>query len=127
MSFAPTRHSSKNFLAVLIAVITACTDRERSEPGAATTVIDRSGTIERVLSTGNPKEWTLEPILALGDAEGSDPAGVAEFAWVSSVALGPDGHLYIADLGQNQIAVFDTMGGRRHVIGRKGRGPGEFI
>jgi hypothetical protein len=34
--------------------------------------------------------------------------------------------VYVADLGNDRIAVFDTLGVRRDVIGREGRGPGEF-
>lgn len=89
--------------------------------------IDTIAGIEQVRSTGSPPEWTLDTILelgALGTASG-EPAD-DEFASVSSVTLGPEGSLYVADHGNNEIRVFDRTGVLTRTIGRQGEGPGEF-
>ena len=50
----------------------------------------------------------------------------AEFGRLSGLAVDSLGNLYIADLSQNQIWVFDSAGRSKGTIGRKGYGPGEF-
>lgn len=83
--------------------------------------------MERVRSNGDPPAWNLGNILALGQLGSADGEAAAdEFAWVSSVAIGPDGNLYVADLGNYVIRVFDTAGTPLRTIGREGSGPGEF-
>jgi hypothetical protein len=89
--------------------------------------VDTVAGIERVRSSGDPPEWQLDSILALGSiGSATSEAAVDEFAWVSSVAIGPDGNLYVGDLGNYEVRVFDISGALVRTIGREGSGPGEF-
>lgn len=49
-----------------------------------------------------------------------------EFYRVSNVVLGDDGRTYIKHFHSNSIRVYDSNGRFEYVIGRGGRGPGEF-
>lgn len=101
---------------------------DAGEPtGELTISIDTIAGIEQVRSTGSPPAWTLDTILALGalGTPSGEPAD-DEFASVSSVTLGPEGNLYVADHGNNEIRVFDRAGVLTRTIGRQGEGPGEF-
>jgi hypothetical protein len=44
----------------------------------------------------------------------------------SEFLIGEDGRFYVADSGNDRIAVFDQQGRYDHAIGRRGSGPGEF-
>jgi hypothetical protein len=44
----------------------------------------------------------------------------------SAFLMGDDGRFYVADSGNDRIAVFDEQGRYHHAIGRRGSGPGEF-
>jgi hypothetical protein len=116
-----------------IALIIACValpalacDRNAAARQPVAVVIDTVDGIEHVRSSGEPKEIVLETVLEIGEGEQGGEPRPNEFAWVSSVSLGPDGHLYIADLGQHRMLAFDTTGALVRTIGRDGRGPGEF-
>ncbi len=50
-----------------------------------------------------------------------------EFYRVSNVVMGSDGRTYIRHFHTNSIRVYDSSGRFEYVIGREGRGPGEFI
>jgi hypothetical protein len=105
----------------------ACGGGIRDRPsGAMTVTVDTVAGVEHVRSAGEAPRWTLEPMLTLGRAGGTDAPAPDEFAWVSSVALGPDGWLYVSDMESYHIVAFDTTGAVRAVIGRNGKGPGEF-
>ena len=91
-----------------------------------TVTVDTVAGVEYVRSAGEAPRWMLDPILTLGRAGGTEAPAPDEFAWVSSVALGPDGLLYVSDMSSYHIVAFDTTGGVRATIGRNGKGPGEF-
>lgn len=81
----------------------------------------------RVMSLGEAPRWRLDTLLTLGTLGGTGGAPAPdEFGSVASVALGPDGLLYVADRERDRIQVFDTTGAWVRALGREGEGPGEF-
>lgn len=50
-----------------------------------------------------------------------------EIGVVASLALGPEGRVWIADEANHRLLVVDPDGGPTRRIGREGSGPGEFI
>jgi hypothetical protein len=78
-------------------------------------------------TTGGPRFteslFRCEPLLTLRE----DPAVPASLLFQpGSIDLGPDGCYYVADTGNNRIAVFDPQGTYLRFFGRTGDGPGEF-
>jgi hypothetical protein len=63
------------------------------------------------------------PIVVLGGAE--ERGGVV-FARVTDSARQAGGAIVVADEGSFQLNIFDSSGGRRRTVGRRGGGPGEF-
>jgi hypothetical protein len=111
---------------VFCVVIVACAGNDQATRHSVSAVVDTVAGIERVTSSGEPETLPLTPVLELGSEGGAAKPAEDEFAWVSAVSIGPDGLVYVADLGNHRIAVFDIVGVRQRVIGRQGRGPGEF-
>lgn len=114
-------------LAVL-AGLSACEDGGDG-PGVATavevTVIDSAG-VQLVHSSLDPAAPPAIPIreeLRIGSVEGPGPT---QFHLIRRVATGPDGELFVALLGSNEIRVFGPDGAYRRTMGRQGEGPGEF-
>lgn len=96
-----------------------------SSPGPVVERSDSAG-VAIVLSRGAdvPLDWTFTPVLRLGGADGGPEAffGVGRH----SVAVGPEGHLYVLDSGNHHVQVFDAEGRHVRTLGRKGGGPGEM-
>ncbi|MCI0432886.1 MAG: 6-bladed beta-propeller [Gemmatimonadetes bacterium] len=118
---------SRAWASPLAVIWSACggpTDRAPS-PGITVTLDTLNG-IEIVRSEGETAGGSFEMVVTLGSSGGLATPAADEFAWVSSVALGPDRLLYVADLEHDYIAVFDTSGVLVRTLGREGNGPGEF-
>jgi hypothetical protein len=62
--------------------------------------------------------------MRLGNAEGSAEYG---FARVASLVVGKDGTIYVSDSRAGTLRAYDSIGKYIRTIGRKGRGPGEFM
>lgn len=77
-------------------------------------------------STEGPAEWpvAVEPRLSVGDRADSD---TALFARVTDAWLLPGGLLAVADGGASAVLSIDSVGALVSRVGRKGRGPGEFL
>ena len=78
----------------------------------------------------NPKEpiyeedvFTLEEELSIGDVKGKDEQ---MFTNITDVTVDNNENIYILDLNQGQIRVFDGNGNHLRNISRRGQGPGEF-
>ena len=68
----------------------------------------------------------LNLVVSIGPKTLTDTGSPDEFGWVSSVALGPDEAVYVADAMNDEIRVFGLDGAHRRTFGREGAGPGEF-
>jgi len=78
----------------------------------------------------NPKEPIYrDPILTLKEdliVGGSKAQGEAAFYTVRGIEVDQDGNIYVGDLRQACVKVFDKAGAYLRTIGRRGQGPGEM-
>lgn len=81
---------------------------------------------ETVRVSGTTARWSVDTLLQIGSPGLGDAPAPAEFGRVTSVALGPDGLIYVADAINREIRVFDRSGSFVRALGREGEGPGEF-
>ena len=109
---------------VLVCLASGCTggDREVSH-GFETTTEDG---VPLALNSGPPRweEELFEYQLVLTLKEDEREESLINSA--GGFALGDDGRFYVADGGDDRIAVFDSEGRYERSIGRAGQGPGEF-
>jgi 6-bladed beta-propeller protein len=80
---------------------------------------------DRKLRDGSSSErielkFTL--VRSIGSLDGTRDA----FGNIWDVALDSRGRIYVADVGQSHVTVFDSAGSFVRTIGRRGSGPGEF-
>ena len=70
----------------------------------------------------------MEPEIVLGGSDPSRPAGdSAHLIWqVSGLARLEDGRIAVLSRGSKQLYLFEPTGELSRVMGREGRGPGEF-
>ena len=70
----------------------------------------------------------MEPEIVLGGSDRSPPAGdSAHLIWqVSGLARLDDGRVAVLSRGNRQLYLFEPTGELSRVMGREGRGPGEF-
>ena len=78
----------------------------------------------------NPKEPIYrDPILTLKEdliVGGSKAQGESAFSMAWSIAVDNGGNIYVGDLKQACVKVFDKAGAYLRTIGRRGQGPGEM-
>jgi hypothetical protein len=78
----------------------------------------------------NPKEpMYKEPILTLKEdliVGGSKAQGESVFSTVRGIEVDQAGNIYVGDLRQACVKVFDKAGAYLRTIGRRGQGPGEM-
>jgi hypothetical protein len=110
---------------IVLAATAAC---GAGEQGVATSTIIDSAGVSIVTSTGSV--WGEQglhvdstPLLRIGAEE----PGPYQFSLISSGLLLEGGGLAVVELSANEVRLFDSGG--RHVgsLGRRGRGPGEFL
>jgi hypothetical protein len=110
-------------MAAAIALLTACSDAAADRP-----VVERtdSAGVEIVTTVGadRPIAWSFEPVLSLGGADG----GPESFYQLYDFAVATDavGNLYVLDMGNHRVVVFDPRGRHLRSMGKQGNGPGEF-
>lgn len=68
--------------------------------------------------------WTATEDLRIGVQEGSGPDA---FGQIAAVKVDKQGRIYVLDFMSQDIRVFEADGSYSHTIGRKGKGPGEFM
>lgn len=103
----------------------ACGGQEA--PPRLETTIDTVAGVVHVRHEGSAPEWTLEPVLEIGEAGGlSDAPSPEEFGRVARVVADGAGRVYVADQMLPAIRVFGPAGRYLRTIGRGGAGPGEL-
>jgi len=110
---------------VMVALLAACSS-DSSENGHSFRVFEENG-ITVAESLGGPKYegelFEYEPAVMLKE----DPENLDSFLFrPSGFWIDEDDHVFVADSGNNRIAVFDPEGNYLRQFGRKGDGPGEF-
>lgn len=113
-------------LAMLGATMTAACAPDASTPSDFTTTFDTINGTVHVTNTGTPPPARLVPVVSIGPKTLAMTDSPDEFGGVNSVALGPDGNVYVADGRNLEVRVFGLDGAHRRTFGREGEGPGEF-
>ncbi len=105
------------------ATVGSCAEQSHEPLSGVRIEVDSLGGVVRVLNSGMPPEWRLEPVVRLGAQQG----GLEEFGRIRSLIADRDGNIYVADNLAHTVRVFAEDG--RHVrdMGRRGQGPGEFV
>ncbi len=79
---------------------------------------------EGLWANDESKKLKIEEIFSIGILEGNDNY---IFSSITDVAIYKDSVIFICDYGDKCIKVYDKTGNFIRRIGRKGRGPGEFL
>lgn len=107
---------------MLLALSVACA----GEDAPAADFLFNSEGITPVTNTGSAPLARLDLVVSIGPQSLTDTGSPDEFGSVSSVALGPEGEVFVADLYNREVKVFGLDGIHRRTFGRRGEGPGEF-
>jgi hypothetical protein len=105
----------------LIVALAAC----RGNPPRVTTYVDSAG-VRHTISPDTSLTFAdvdPDPALSLG---GPDVSGPTQFFQVRGIYVDPQGNLWIADGGSNELRIFRPDGSHWKTRGGKGEGPGEF-
>ncbi|MXX54316.1 MAG: hypothetical protein F4X15_03250 [Gemmatimonadetes bacterium] len=122
-----TKWLRTRFALLACALSAACAQQDPgSQSDNLTTTFDTVGGVVHATNTGTPPEWRLAPVVSIGPRTLTDEGGPEEFGWVTAVALGPDGHVFVADTRNHEVRVFGLDGAHQRTFGREGEGPGEF-
>lgn len=119
-------------VAILLALLTACSGGESAGPGTeAVTVLDSAGI--QIVESSRPawtdgQEWHLTeaPLFLLHAADQGQEDGLLDPA---SVDVDSRGRIIVADgmqAGWDAVFVYDSLGTFLFRAGREGQGPGEF-
>jgi hypothetical protein len=110
----------------LLGSSTACDRRQFSETTAAVVQRDTIGDTIIARSSG-PGVWgdsvQLIEELRIGDDDGDNYS----FGKVIGITVDNDGTIYVADEKREDIRSFDSAGRFINKLGRKGKGPGEYL
>lgn len=113
----------------LLALVVAAGCGDPAGDGAAGDLVMRVDTVGDtiVVRTERGSVWgadaRLEPVLRIGELEGSDEY---VFGNIGGVAMTPDGDLYVLDAQVPAVRVYDGAGRHARSFGSRGGGPGEL-
>ena len=116
----PTIAPAGALVALAAALATACTTDAAAPPSDFATTFDTIGGTVYVTNTGTPPPARLVPVVSIGPKTLTDTGSPDEFGGVNSVALGPDGEVYVADARNFEVRVFGLDGTHRRTFGRVG-------
>lgn len=77
---------------------------------------------DRVVDAELLPRLTLQEQLRIGNVDDPDLG----FSRIGGISVDRDGRVYVLELVDRQVRVFDSEGARVRVVGRAGQGPGEF-
>ena len=106
----------------LLALSVACA---QDDAPVADFMIDHDG----VIPVTNPRPappTRLDLVVSIGPKTLTETGSADEFGRVSSVALGPNQEVFVADRLNREIRAFGLDGTHLRTFGRMGEGPGEF-
>ena len=112
------------FLFLMLSLFISCSQKKSEWKG-------RIEVVDGVTIVKNPKEplygpdvFNLKEDLSIGEAEGREKY---MFFQIHTMAVSNNGDIYVLDIRENFVKVFNRYGEYIKTIGKKGEGPGEFI
>lgn len=120
------RTSLGSALILPLILVSACGPDTDAPSGDVVTTYDTINGVIHVTNAGTPPRARLVPVVSIGPRTLADTGSPEEFGGVNSVALGPDGEVFVADGRNFEVRVFGLDGSHRRTFGRQGGGPGEF-
>jgi hypothetical protein len=102
----------------------ACAEREPSDARLAT-MIDTIGDTVRVRTgPGAAPVIRLEPEVRIANVEGN---AAYELGRIAAMVEGPAGGIYLWDARLDELRLYDSSGVFVRTLGRRGKGPGEYV
>ncbi len=92
------------------ALAAACVQDAAAPAGDLVTTFDTINGVIHVTNTGTPPPASLMPVVSIGPKSLTDTGSPDEFGGVTSVALGPDGDVFVADGRNLEVRVFGLDG-----------------
>lgn len=115
-------------LLALLALTNLACEQDRPTANLSTTVRDSAGI--RIIENAEPPlgsrlGWTISPgpTVTIGVAEGDEPYML--YGAIDAARF-DDGRIVVANIGTNELRVFDAAGTHLATWGGRGEGPGEF-
>lgn len=115
-------------VAIWVGMSTGCSADPAPQTGSA--VIDTVGSVIHTRNTGaglwsEETRWNVVELTRIGARE--EPKEELFASGLIATAMGPDGNIYVLDYQAALLSVFDQEGHFVRTIGRRGRGPSEFV
>ena len=113
------------FLLIISVFITVSACRNQKKEWKGTITVENGVTVVQ-----NPKEpiygeavFSIEEDLSIGESKGEGDYLFSAIRWIT---VDGAGNIYVLDMKENHVLVFDPTGEHLRTFGRAGQGPGEF-